>query len=623
MSNARRPPQPGNCRQRRRSTKMGNGNDIIEQHTFSSLPWQPWPILILCMAVLWLPALAADLGSVSVSESAWPAGDVSLNSGEAAEVIRIGVYGCTVNTPAGGCWRDRPELLYSIWLEHVSQRPILGRYRVEILDSPVPLTPSSNRTQLRIATQALLDAPGGPPMAIVLPVGNTVWDDSIMSQLESEQIIVLALSPLTTQFICGTSWQNQVGCKGPSTRRWKYANGLLNSGPQYFAAFLGLLRVESVRRLAIIQVTSFFYGEVASGIATAAAQYQMQITFQRSVTNQDGSIARVPPAVLDATVADLAALSQVDAPEVVFILAFNCAPWIASMRRINYLPKSIAAVRCVDNDDARLALGADLNYVNGPGQWSETITSSDYSESLETQPWAMYPAVLNGTRTPRGSAAQFADAYRRTYNLSSEFGPNYVDASFVACLVALEAAITLANSSSSVRVQEMLNTLFQPSFFGTISFNRFGFNEQHGFVTLQRDVAGSMQLIDPPIVATSRFIYPMPSWNERVYLSQLLDSSVERVFIALMLACIVVTALLCLYLHTHRRRQMLNAAVVCSFLSAGGANSRQLIPHRTHSGTGGHLSEDDFHAGSHSADRSCRRAATAVPQHSMVLCCSL
>lgn len=484
--------------------------------------------------------------------------------------IKIGVFGCRTPTLAGGCWRDDPNRLRGLWEAHVAARPLLGRYRVQLIEATLRTQPASNRTELVEATNKILAAAGGRVDFLIWPMGSTQWADSIMPELERQRIVTLAVSPLSTQYVCDPqSWRTQPGCMAPNTRRFKYASSVLNSGALYFTSWLGMARVSGARTVGVLYTRSEFYSEVAKGVRDAAQNYGMVLTYDRMVEGVNGGFARVLPERIDEAIAELAALPVDQSPDALVLVAWDCVPWIRAMRAHDYLPRALGALRCVDDDFAFGALGDDLRFISGPGQWSERLASAAYTENLDTQPWSMFPAVINGTRQALSSAAQFAEAYRALYNLSADATPNYGDAAFLACFTAIEAAVTLSNSTGRMAAQDALNSMFQSSFFGLLSFNRFNVNEMKEFLSFQRDEFGSLQIVDPFVSATRSYVYPMPHWRERVYTPALLETDVEIVFTALAAACTLLTVALCAYLYRNRHRQVLYAAGLPFYLMIG------------------------------------------------------
>jgi len=525
-----------------------------------------WPLPLLLLLFLVLHACIVALVSADASSSSSSSTGSSSVGDDDWPVVRVGFYDCLYPTVEGGCWRDDPAKLVDMWLAHLAQKPLLGRVRVEIVRAFLPAQPSYNESDLvRITHEAFFSgaAESPPPNFMILPIGNSVWTDHVGPLLESRHIVTLAISPLSTQYVCSpTDWQEQTNCAGPNTRRFRYVNSILNSGRAYYSSFISLMRVSHVRRLGVIENNSPFYVEVLAGVLLDAEQYGMDVTFLRREVPLEGPAGSFGPSLkaVNEIMGSLVAMDEDEAPEALIIISFDCVPWIQAMRRYNYFPKALAALRCVDTQHAADVLGDDLRFVTSPGVWHESLASSDFEENADLQPWSLYPTVVKGVRTGVPSAEQFAQHYRRVYNYSSAETPSYADAAFLACLMGLEAAITLANSTEGPRVQESMDLLFQPSFYGRIAFNRFGFNEQKEFIVLQRDVNNALQVIDPVVSASAGFIFPAPSWDERVYDGRFMSSTVERIFLALLLACIVCTLLLLLYFFRHRNLQVLAAA---------------------------------------------------------------
>lgn len=147
--------------------------------------------------------------------------------------------------------------------------------------------------------------------------------------------------------------------------------------------------------------------------------------------------------------------------------------------------------------------------------------------------------------------------------------PGYDSASVLAPLTMLHGAIETAGTVDAATVNTALQLYYAPSFFGLLTTDRYGMNEQKQLALLQRDVENELNVIYPLSSATLDFIYPMPQFDERVYVHRMFAIPVELVFIGLLSACALFTLALCVYLLYHRGNQIFQAAGVQWYMFMG------------------------------------------------------
>ena len=270
----------------------------------------------------------------------------------------------------------------------------------------------------------------------------------------------------------------------------------------------------------------------------------------------------IAPSEISRRVREVAAVN----PDGIVLAAQDCTPWIQEFVAQDYVPKSLSTVLCTDNPDKFATLGSALTYVTGSAQWSPDMNGNDYAELLSDAPWSMFSR--GGQFGNLTSPLLYQQVWRQAIGSPTSV-PGYAEGTLLAGFTMLQGAIYLAGTSVPDQVNPQLQQYYQPSYFGLLSTNKYGINQQKQLVINQRDADGRLQIVSPPSSATMDFIYPMPKFSERNYTAVLLTTPVEFVVIALMCLCMVFTGSLMAYLFAHRKEQVFQAAGLPFYLMMG------------------------------------------------------
>ena len=466
---------------------------------------------------------------------------------------------------SGGAWHGVPVY----WVEAV-------------LSGFLVATPKEVLTVINATFIGLAAWNGGQPLVdfAILPFGS-LWEQG-MALLERWRIPSIASqSPDSTLYQCAaneTVWRTQVGCSAPNTRRFQYAHGTTTPGENYFSPWIGLLKLRKAKSVAIVSTTLPFYSTVHAGIVAAATDNGIAIVYDRVAENVPGTpdvaepyaVASVASVVdsrdVEAIVAELQ--TRHETLDGLAILAQDCVPFVRALAAANYSPQSIAALFCADATVPVTQLGPQLNYIVGSSQWDPGLSGTEWTENADLQPWALFPHIRGGATVGLTSPLRFQQLYRTLMN-STTAVPGDSEAATLVAYTMLEGAVSLAASVDPELVQAQLKGYYQPSFYGLLTTNRFGVNNQKATLTIQRDVTSQLHLIAPTSVATADFIYPMPRFSERVYARFIMDSTLEVVLLALVALCACFTASLMAYLFVNRTRQVFQAAGLVWYLLQG------------------------------------------------------
>jgi len=469
-----------------------------------------------------------------VGSSATPI--ASLRAAAAAAPIRVGVFECVAPSPTA-CFVPRVDVLHGMWFDAVNARGgLLGR-PVQQVVAHISASSVANETEMEQAAQHLLQQPVD---FVIWPVGNHFWPRG-MALLEAQRVPAIAAgSVYSSLYRCDQRNRGEVGCLQATSfrRRFEFVHSPSNVDEYYLREWVGLLRVKRATTLAVLRVVNVFYDAIEESLGQMAADYRLALVYSALVPSQgvnvDASTALVFTAALQTVAADG-----------VVLLVIDCSPWLDAMRALDYMPPALISLNCIDNAAARPLL--ERNFVAGAVQWDARLEGSDFREQA-TDAWAHYAPTSSSSSSsssnhPRiGSPALFAQDWRRHYNSSGT--PGYTYAFTLGGLEMLEAAVVLANTTDGARVNEQLRTLAQPSFYGMLQTNAFGFNQFKPVIILQQDQEGTTQIVAPVQYATADFVYPAPAWRDRVYRKHLFALPVERAFLALSLGCTVCTTIL-------------------------------------------------------------------------------
>ena len=397
----------------------------------------------------------------------------------------------------------------------------------------------------------------------VLPTGNA-WDTGMYLLEQAKIPSVSSLSPSTNLLVCGATDDvvaTQLGCTQKNVRRYQYGYSLLNPGEQYLQPWIAQLAVHKAKSLAVVRTPNPFYASIRSGLLTAASDNKIDIVYDQLVPdNADATAAKV--------ISDLRALADEQQPDGFAVITNNCIPWIQAMKAVNYAPNSVAAILCSDGALPLQTLGEDLNYIVGSSQWAPGLSGSDYTENADTQPWALFPHISNGSTVGDPSPLQFQALFQQLIGKPNAI-PGYAEAAVLLAPNMLEAAMRLGGSVHPEDVQVQLRYFYQPSWYGALSVNRYGQNNQKQLVINQRDGAGILQITSPISSATADLIYPMPRWNERTYSRHLFATSIERAVLSLVIACCLFTLALMAYIYHHRFADIFHAAGIYLYMTMG------------------------------------------------------
>ena len=218
----------------------------------------------------------------------------------------------------------------------------------------------------------------------------------------------------------------------------------------------------------------------------------------------------------------------------------------------NYLPKAFNLLDCLDSPYVPdLSL---FEYVTGASFVNPKITGFQYTEDATVYSSMFRPVTsvtfngfdqMNLGVTPDlPSSTQLFFSW--FYNLKG-YNPSYATTFSWAALDILEKSLYLAWTNPIVKAQENLSPMELYSIMkgvgcltpvGAVMFDVNGINTISPVILAQSLPSSSTaEIIGPSSVATAKFVYPMPTWADRIYTWTLIGTPEEKSGMAIAAAC--------------------------------------------------------------------------------------
>ena len=275
------------------------------------------------------------------------------------------------------------------------------------------------------------------------------------------------------------------------------------------------------------QTTSDFYIQLCTSVASFAQELSIQLV-TNITTSGTANISQIQEITFQFIEAQ---------PDAVVLCVISCNDWLTTFKAMNYIPKTLLSPNCVEFVDTPELID-DARYVVGPSQWYPGLKGTEYLETLSMS-YSMFPTTdptqtLQPYVNPLSPSLQIVEVWSiRFPNTSTAY--THVDR--VAAYEFLTAALYSTGANDVFNgplLNKQLQVFYGTSFYGIISTNQYGYNQQKQMVLLQRDINATIKIISPLSSAQSTFIYPMPTWSERVYIHVMYATPQEQALIAIM-----------------------------------------------------------------------------------------
>eukprot|EP00466_Bigelowiella_natans_P000188 jgi/Bigna1/125485/aug1.1_g193 len=264
----------------------------------------------------------------------------------------------------------------------------------------------------------------------------------------------------------------------------------LNTADTYMNEFVNLVRYNGAATIAFAYVDSTFTEQACLGASQVASESGMTVLSTDIMESYNSSA----PQVATEKWKSLIAQYKESRPDVLVVCSYSlCSSFLNQAYRSvldNYLPNALAFTVCGEEE---ITVEEDIpetgtylqSYTYFTQQWHRSIDRDNWRES-NLSSVALFP-YNNGTHNI-SSATQL---YNR--------GASYV-----------------VSKTEEIRGRGSSKGVYTPSFFGILTNNGFGFNEDKPFSVVQYSSTGTDQLVVGPFLAASSVpIYPMPSWDDR------------------------------------------------------------------------------------------------------------
>jgi len=192
----------------------------------------------------------------------------------------------------------------------------------------------------------------------------------------------------------------------------------------------------------------------------------------------------------------------------------SCVMFLKACKDINWLPKALLTTLCANDPNLVPALTAsgltldDARYIIDSAVWDPRLRGPEFEDPNN---YFFPPSGVT-------SAQQFYNAY---VNFTSGTYLDITSAPLsMANAYALEEAISKAQSIDAMAVYNMFPTILMNSFFGKIGFNGFGQNDAKSVANIQISKTGTIDILSPLSASTASIVFPMPNWDERIWIKQ-------------------------------------------------------------------------------------------------------
>ena len=216
---------------------------------------------------------------------------------------------------------------------------------------------------------------------------------------------------------------------------------------------------------------------------------------------------------------------------------FNAIPIFQSL---NYLPKALSFLDCVDQPNVASVQAAGLyDYVSAPQFVNEKLRGQEYTEDFTPyashfRPNSTIKTVtdlmnLGATEDSPSSTKLFFDWYRSETHSTA----TYQTVMSWAAIDLLESALYRACAITSTKdmrirskdVMDMLRSAQASTPIGRVSFDGSNVNSPQASIFVQLLPSSvTAEIVAPSTLQTAMFVYPMPTWDERIYRWKLISS---------------------------------------------------------------------------------------------------
>ena len=330
---------------------------------------------------------------------------------------------------------------------------------------------------------------------------------------------------------------------GLNSRVYPNLFGTLTPMTQYFTDLYPLIRSQ-YSRITFIYVDDALDTDVCTGSLTDAIMQGLDIVSLHLINSSIDYASSI------ATI--LSQVSQVEKPEVVFFCGYMiCDDFLLGLKYSGWIPSVIITFECaglagnaVDSSDPDLIDA--YRYIVTPQQWDARLVGRKYVDRLINLTSGMFP--LSTANIPS------AELFNSAFQLAANGLPiNSMTASQMAGLYGIATAVILCNCTTPAGIMESMPKVTLSSFYGLINFDLNGQNSFKDMVYVQLDSALDSHLLYPSTNVTIDPIWPIPTYEERIYSNKIVSRSSEIAVLVLAVIGALFCVLLSVFLILYRR----------------------------------------------------------------------
>lgn len=228
---------------------------------------------------------------------------------------------------------------------------------------------------------------------------------------------------------------------------------------------------------------------------------------------------------------------------------------LLQMQALNYMPAAISlSLGSLDNIDPLL-----IDYAWTSLNWNQTLRGYDFRAINSSSNLEIFSAVP-GEDSPAVFLDMFLAKYPEWNDLTSTF---ITSALSVACLIISQKLVEFSGSTNYEDLLAASTAISMPSMNGLIQFDAFGrmvtIDSDSIVAQISSDQYGYDTNLVYPIASGNPYVFPSPSWSQRVYNQNPYSSSTEKVFVAINSILIFVLLWLVLITYINRNTSILKA----------------------------------------------------------------
>jgi len=319
-----------------------------------------------------------------------------------------------------------------------------------------------------------------------------------------------------------------------------------------------LLAFTGVQTVALISMDD--PGSWQSGQAAAATAVSLRMSV---VANIVAPASQANQTMMDQWVHALMTISSagVDALLLSTIDIPTCNYLINSLKRYNWMPRVLGLTYCPVSTlfQANVEDPLDQRYILSPLIWD--------ARTPATVDPVLYPNEL-WTSTYSNASSQdhllpnAGQEFVRDFVSLFQHDPSYYASTAAISAVLLQNAyqlipVHLNASSAMVEAIAAMSRVYEQTFFAWLQVNPLGVVPIETLPVSQsqaRDTVGTFEIVSPISSATAAFVYPMPTWDERIYAPIYAATTIERVVLVIaglgLLYLLVLLAIVVIYRNT-------------------------------------------------------------------------